>query len=350
MEEHGGNIYEREIILDFSVNVNPFGMPETVKEAALRGVLQSERYPDLYKRNLTKALSKQYHIKTEQIVTGNGAAELIYGIAFALRPEKSLIIGPTFSEYEKALLAYGSQVVHYFTKAENAYEVGMDVLDIIEESECNMMFVCNPNNPTGRLIAPALLEQMIILCENRGIYLVIDECFMELTQKENHPCRNRISTCNYLIILKAFTKSFAMPGLRLGFIFVGSLDAAKQIQSILPPWNVSMPAQFAGEAAAKETVYIQSCMELLIKERTWVCSRLEQFGYKVYPSDTIFLLLEGPEHLQDFCLQHKILIRDAGSFPGIKKNTYRIGIKTHADNEKLLAVLKKAAGECTWQK
>lgn len=362
MEIHGGNIYDKKVELDFSVNVNPFGMPASVQEAAIRGVQEAARYPDIEKRALTDALAAHHHMPGGRILTGNGAAELIYAAAAGIFPRRACVIGPTFVEYGQALEACGCQTDYILTGRENGYRITAQTIERVEhlaaDSDKNgenieMLFLCNPNNPTGTLADRELLKRLFAICKERGIYVCLDECFMEFTERADQdswiPC---LEEYPHLLILKAFTKLYAMPGLRLGYMLTGDEETAAKIRRMLPPWNVSAPAQAAGTAALKETAFAKETSAWLLGERQRVSARLEEIGYKVWDSDTIFFLFEGGEDLQKQCLRRGIYIRDAASFPGIAEGTYRIGVKKREDNDRLLKALEELAEQekKAWQK
>lgn len=355
MEEHGGNIFGRNITLDFSVNINPLGMPPAVREAAVKGAALSYSYPDIEKRRLAAALAGKFRISAERIVTGNGAAELIYAVAAAFGPGRAMVMGPTFGEYETALRAYGWEVARYLADREDGYRFTDKMLHHLEKEEgIRAVFLCNPNNPTGALADPLLLKELARLCGKKEILLIIDECFLELTEKgEGNSLVPLLEECPHMVILRAFTKLYAMPGLRLGYALTGAEETAGKLARMLPPWNVSWPAQMAGCAALEEEVFVEKSREILLREEKWMEDQLTRLGFRVYPSDTVFCLFEGEKDLQEKCLEQGIYIRDGASFPGIREGTWRIGIRKREDNIRLLNILqKKDTGERRqiWQK
>ena len=355
MEDHGGNIYDKDIRIDFSVNVNPFGMPEAVKRAAVRGVEESFRYPDPRQRELRQALSDAFCIPAERIVAGSGAAELIWGITAALQPGKALVCAPSFGEYEGALLARGCQVERFYLGEENDWLATRELVRRTgEEPGLEILFLCHPNNPTGRLVPAEILEDLARVCHERKITLVVDECFLDLTREGEAASALALQRdCPELLVLRAFTKMYAMPGLRLGWLAAGREETAERIRRMLPPWNVSWPAQMAGCAALKEQKFARRSAALLLEEREWLSCQLRKLGFRVWPSETTFLLFEGPKDLQDVCLKEGIYIRDGASFPGLWAGTWRIGVRTRQENQILLEVLGRIMKERKmdrWQK
>ena len=157
---HGGDIYSKIYQLDFSTNINPFGMPESVKQAALNGIEMSIHYPDVQCRELRNAIAKKEHVSAEWIICGNGAAELLFSLVSAKKTEKALLVAPGFAEYEEALKTSNCTIQYYELIKERGFLLGEDYLDALEQ-EIDIAFLCNPNNPTGLLIPPALLEKIL---------------------------------------------------------------------------------------------------------------------------------------------------------------------------------------------
>lgn len=340
MELHGGNIYDKSVNLDFSISVNPFGLPEKVRKEAFRGVEMAEHYPDIHYTALRRSIREYFKITGSEVALANGATELIYALVHVRRPQRALIIGPTFIEYERALETEGCSYEYYMTKEEEGFELKRDILDYLEEKEFDMLFLCNPNNPTGKLVKRSLLRDLIELCERKSITFMIDECFMSFVKKETeHSYMWNHKGLRHLVILRAFTKTFAMPGLRLGYAVSEDTDLMEKIRLAMPPWNVSVPAQYAGVAAMKEMEYLQETKTFIYNEREWMEDQLEKLGFEVIPSKTNFILFRGPQGLQEVCMEKGILIRDAGSFQGMKSGYYRIGLKKRKFNEQLLKVL-----------
>lgn len=340
MELHGGNIYDKSVNLDFSISVNPFGLPEKVRKEAFRGVEMAEHYPDIHYTALRKSIREYFGITGSEVALGNGATELIYTLVHVKRPRRALIIGPTFIEYERALETEGCKYEYFMTKEEEGFELKREILDYLEENEFDMLFLCNPNNPTGKLVKRGLLREMIELCERKSITFMIDECFMSFVKKEaDHSYMWNHKGFRHLVILRAFTKTFAMPGLRLGYAVSEDTDLMEKIRLAMPPWNVSVPAQYAGVAAMKEIEYLKETKTFIYNEREWMEDQLEKIGFEVIPSKTNFILFRGPQGLQEVCMEKGILIRDAGSFRGMREGYYRIGLKKRKFNTQLLKVL-----------
>lgn len=234
MNKHGGDIYGYPGVVDFSANINYLGMPQAVKAAAIRGVEESVHYPQAAHRQLRYAVAKRYHIEEDQILCGNGAAELIYCLVEALQPKRALVMAPSFSEYEEALDSCGCEVLRYLLKKEDAFCPDEGFIRQIQPS-IDMVFVCNPNNPTGGLVSISYIEEVCRMCEKEGAILVVDESFLEFVSQAVS-ARALLKKYESIVILQSFTKIYAMPGLRLGCAFCGKESMVELLQKRLQPW------------------------------------------------------------------------------------------------------------------
>ena len=265
--QHGGDIYTTSCRIDFSANLNPLGMPERVKEAACEGVRRSINYPDVRCSALRSALSEKEQIAMEQIICGNGAAELIFLLAAAEKPQRALLVSPGFAEYGQALEAYGCDICYYDLREENGFSVGEDYITYLT-SDPDIIFLCNPNNPTGVQMPRALLKRIIGVCRERGIRMVLDVCFLDFLEHPQESDFNAVLRENpQLFLLKAFTKTYAMAGLRLGYGLCADEALLARMEQLRQPWSVSIPAQMAGVAALRETDYVSRARTLVQKER-----------------------------------------------------------------------------------
>lgn len=338
--EHGGNIYNYNEIIDFSANINPLGMPLKVREAVMNSADLWEKYPDPECSELRKMLSETENFPFGNVVIGNGADDLIYRIVHAFKPKKAVICVPTFGEYEKALDEIGCTVDRLFLKEENDFCVTSDILDMLTPN-ADILFLCSPNNPTGQLIPPELLKKISVKCMENNIIFVCDECFMGFAENgEKYSLKQYINQNS--IILKAFTKLYAMPGLRLGYALCGSENNADKIHHSGQFWSVSVPAQAAGIAAVEERDYVCKAIDYVKKEREYLGCELQKYGIKVFPSAVNYLLFKAEKRLDDRLIDKGILIRNCASYRGLCEGFYRIAVRTHEENKQLLS----AVGRC----
>lgn len=340
-QTHGGDIYSASYRLDFSSNINPFGMPESVIKAVQEGVKDAIHYPDVQYRELRRAISEAEGTKEDCIICGNGAAEIIFALALAKKPKTGLLTAPGFAEYEQALRTIDCQITFYECRKEAGYAVGEDYLDYLDENP-EIAFLCNPNNPTGLLVEGDLLDRIIEKCHRKNILLVLDECFLNFVEdSERLTKKEYINKTPNLFILKAFTKMYGMPGLRLGYGLCSDRSFLDKMRRVLQPWNVSIPAQCAGIAALKEKQFVQRTRAYVTGERAYMAEELKKLGFEVYDSRANYIFFRGWEDLYDVCFSEGLIVRDCSNYRGLGKGYYRIAIKLREENDELLATLKK---------
>ncbi len=340
---HGGDIYSQEILLDYSANINPLGMPEGVKEAVRRAVDEAAPYPDSSCRRLRKALAAFHQLEEERIICGNGAADLIFQLVFALRPERALVPAPSFSEYGQALKAAGAKIFLYRMKKENGFRFSLrDWMEEADRVRPDMAFFCNPNNPTGLAEGKETVEKMAGFCRERGIFLAVDECFQEfLDEPEACSILGETGRFPHLFVLKAFTKTYAMAGLRLGYGICGDRQILEQMEAVRQPWSVSSLAQAAGLAALREEEYVKRSKTLVKIQRKALKEGLAGLGLEVWDSQANYIFFRGPEGLKERLLDRKILIRSCANYPGLDGSYYRICVGTEKNNQRLLRELEE---------
>jgi threonine-phosphate decarboxylase len=337
---HGGDVYRHPDAIDFSSNMNPFGTPASVIEAARKALLHIRSYPDPLCLKLREALARKHRTDVSQIICGNGAAELLYTYARALRPKKALLPAPAFAEYELALAGTGCSFTYYPLRAEKDFAVEKDFTDCLQ-SGIDLVVLCNPNNPTGRLTDPALLEEIVEICRSRNIRLLVDECFLDFCSEKDRSLVPFLADNPNLFLLKAFTKLYAMAGLRLGYALCSDTAFLEQMRLQVQPWNVSLPAQEAGLAALGEDDYVKRTVRYLEKERPWMKRELEQAGLKVSDGRADYLFFQGPANLAPALLEKGILIRDCANYRGLGEGCYRAAVRLHEENLRLTESLRE---------
>lgn len=353
---HGGDWegYRREyggMPLDFSANVSPLGMPDTVRRAAADALADAWRYPDPLCRQLRDALAACHGVDAGQIVCGAGAADLIFRLVLARRPRRALVTAPTFAEYEQALVLVGCAVEHLTLREETGFVPGQDLLDAVRPG-IDMVFLCEPNNPTGRTSPKALLQQVLARCAGCGALLVVDECFNEfLPDPAGHTLTGELSGEHgkNLAVLRAFTKSFAMAGLRLGYVLCGDAALAERLYHCGPPWAVSGPAQAAGVAALQAAPHCLPELRAVIgAERPRLAAALEAMGCKVIPGEANYLLFyhARPDGSPDAGLAARlrtkgVLLRDCSNYLGLGPGWYRTAVRGTEENGELLKRMRE---------
>lgn len=343
---HGGNIYpylqENGCEpLDFSVNISPLPVPEVIKRAFIDEAEHLHRYPDNDCLELREKLSVKYNVPAERIVIGNGASDLIYRIAYALKCKNVLMPVPAFSEYEAAFSVAGTKTEFYYTDGTKDFVIDSDLVDAISpETDAVIMGV--PANPSGKLVDDRTLSEILKKCSECGTYLILDECFLPFIKDGLS-----ISTEDFnerLIIIRSFTKIFAMPGVRLGYCLCGAGELADKIKKAGAPWQVSSMACKAGVAALEMDEYVKKVRDVVNSERSRLYDVLEKAGAKVVKSDADFILFQSDKLTEEEFLKRGIMIRNCGNFRGLDDTWHRIAVKNSEDNDKLIAAITDIAG------
>lgn len=339
---HGGDIYRNHVTSDFSVNINPLGMPEAVKEALRGAVEKCTCYPDISSHRLCEAVAKRLNVPKEYLLFGNGASELFMAAVHGVQPRKTVIVIPSFYGYEYAAKAWDGEIVYYETHREDGFTLRGDFFEVLTE-EVDLLFLANPNNPVGNLISREELRRVLTHCRENGICVILDECFIEFCDKE-YSALPEIEKFPNLILVRAFTKIFAVPGVRLGYLVCSNSLLLEKVSRQLPEWNVSVLAQEAGCACAIQTDFMAKTREYIREERQFLENGMKQAGMYVFPGEADFLLIYCEMPLYDMLLEKGILIRDCQNFRGLSKGFYRIAVKSREENEMLLNVI----GEIKW--
>ena len=340
---HGGDIYCGGIRLDFSANTNPMGTPERVVEAAALSLKHADRYPDPYARELVDAIAEYHGLPKEYILAGAGAAELIYSYCLAGSFRTALTAAPTFQEYGLALESTGTEVSCFYLDEEADFRLDDGIVDMIRETRPDAVFICNPNNPSGKLADPGLLHDILHASDELGIRMFLDECFVELAEGES--LIGELKNHRGLTILRAFTKNYGMAGLRLGYVLSSDSELLSAMSGKVQPWNLSTPAQAAGVQALKEKEFLKTSIELIKEEREYLAGGLRDLGLRVIGSDVNFLLFKGPEDLCEKLRERGILLRNCDNFKGLGPGWYRIAVKLRDENEVLLKEIGNALGD-----
>ena len=341
---HGGDIYGEEVRLDFSANTNPLGTPEGVIRAMRESLGRVDRYPDPYCRRLVRAISQFEGVGPERILCGNGAAELIYSFCEAAGIRRGVELAPTFSEYALGLTRNGGTMERYTLTRESEFQLDGAFLHFLERVRPDAVFLCNPNTPTGKTISRHLLEEILAFCGEHAIRLFVDECFADLSDREE-TLKDLLEENPHLFILKAFTKSYGMAGVRLGYCLCADEDLLTRMAHTVQPWNVSTLAQAAGTAALEEGEFLRKTRALIQRERVWLREQLEDLGFWVCPSEANYLLFRGPETLHRDLRKQKITIRNCDNYYGLGPGWYRTAVRRREENEQLIQAIREVLGK-----
>ena len=341
---HGGDWagYRAEFgcdALDFSANVSPLGLPAGVAAAITNALPTADRYPDPLCRELRAALAGAEGVPADWILCGNGAADLIFRLALAVRPRRALLPAPTFAEYEAALQTVGCAVQRVFLREENEFAVTEEFIDAVTP-ETDIVFLCQPNNPTGQVTPPALVERLVRRCAECSAVLVVDECFLDfLPDRDAWTAKQLLRDTPQLIILKAFTKLYAMAGVRLGYALCGDAALLEKMRGAGQPWAVSSLAQAAGLAALQETAYAGAVRALIAEQRPRMAAGLRALGLRVMDGQANYLLFRATPDFGEKLRRRGAVVRSCANYPGLDAAWYRTAVRTAEENTRLLQIM-----------
>lgn len=353
---HGGDIYNNRIEYDFSVNTNPLGAPREIYESVEKMPGMFEHYPQLCSGQLKSSLANKLGINDEYLVMGNGASELLMAICLGLGPQTVFVTNPSFTGYNHVINACKARRVEIalpenddFCYRTEYLEAALEAAPAIEKAERAVLILTSPNNPTGRCIGQDEMQRTLKLCESNNITVVLDECFVRLCDDPESSMIDAVSQYDNLIIVSAFTKTFAVAGVRLGYMVCANNALREAVEGVIPEWNVSTVAQRVGLMILEQTdieSYLQSSREVIAREREYLAGQMREMGIKVYPSNANYLLIGvGPGiDLYGKMIDEGILIRDCTDYGMKAEGYYRIAVKNHDENVIFIDKLKEILG------
>ncbi len=340
---HGGDIYEvkrkfKKEIIDFSANINPLGLPLRAKRTIYENFDKILHYPDPNSRNITRKIAKYWGINEKNVLLGNGSVELIYLIMSTYKPETTLVPAPTFSEYERAAKSVKSKVRFLKLGEKEGFRFNLPHLN-----KMDILFLCNPNNPTGNLV----VKNREIIGKFAGKLVVLDEAFMDfLPDQKNYTLIWKAVKKRKIVVLRTLTKFFALPGLRIGYL-IGHEEIVNKLKQHQVPWSTNSLAQIAAEEILNDKKYINKTYKLIREERDFLFRQLAKIeGLKPYSSVTNFLLVKiektgvTSKSLKELLIEKGILIRDCSNFRNLNDKYIRVAVRSRKENLKLLAALK----------
>ncbi|NMM64648.1 aminotransferase class I/II-fold pyridoxal phosphate-dependent enzyme [Clostridium sp. P21] len=360
--EHGGDVYTEGIlkgkeILDFSSNINPLGVPVSFRDHINEALEAVKKYPDVEYRSLKKYIreylefsrnyfkdepckTNKFSICESDIVLGNGAAEIIDLSISCFK--KVCIVVPSFIEYEKNALKWGCNVIYSTMKKDMTYDYE-DILFKIQKSD--LLIIGNPNNPNGGIINKDEFKTILDFCEENNKTIIIDEAFIEFTGKNNFSFLEEIESYKCIFIIRALTKFFAMPGIRIGYGISKNEKLISEIKSKQNPWNINCFAETAAKYVLKDKDYIENSLIWIDEERKYMISNLKKIGFieEVYSTYSNFVLCRlknlDCQKLYKTCLEKGIAIRKCDNFRTLNEKYIRLAIKSREDNNRVIKLL-----------
>jgi len=303
-------------VLDFSVCTNPFMPPPGIRE--MMGAMPIEQYPDSQAAELRERLSERLGIPAENILAGNGTTELIrlITLAYFRRNDSTIILEPTYGEYEIAGRIAGARTLRYrATGASNFTPKIEEVVNLIKQRQPRAVFICNPNNPTGKYLSRRDIEK--VMDNLRDGLLILDEAYVAFAEEPWNSLD--LTGRGNAVVLRSMTKDYGLPGLRLGYA-VASREIIASLRTVLPPWNVNTIAQGVGTAVLKQDEYLKETLRKVQDAKRFLMEELDRMGFKVLPSDAHYFLVKVGKatECQRALLEKGILVRDCTSF-GLKE-------------------------------
>ncbi|HHT9137439.1 MAG TPA: threonine-phosphate decarboxylase CobD [Candidatus Wunengus sp. YC60] len=350
---HGGHInhiinHGNDGILDFSASINPLGYPENVRKVIFENFDNILHYPDIDCTNLRKCIGQNIGHSDDEIIVGNGSTELFYLIPRALKPAKGIVFQPTFSEFAEALKCSHAGVVNHVLKVEEDFCFTYRE-DHFNDKKVEMVFLCNPNNPTGQLVEKAIILSMVK--QHPDITFVIDEAFIDFVDEpERYSVIQESCVLQNLIVVRSLTKFYGFPGLRIGYL-AAHADIVKKLMEYKEPWSVNALAQFAATVAIEDKGFVSSSREFMFKERLYLFNELSGI-YGLFPykpaANYIFIKINKSGMtsllLREQMLDYGIAIRDCSNFIGLNDKYFRVAVRTREENIRLIDALKVETG------
>lgn len=338
---------KKEDIISFSANVNPLGVSPLLRASLSEKIDAITTYPDREYTSLRKCIADYCHTDFENIIVGNGSTELISLFIQIEHPKKALVIGPTYSEYEREISLGGGTTLYYPLKEKDNFTLDVDHFISKLNESIDLLVICNPNNPTSSCITRKAMRRILDECKQHDIYVMVDETYVEfadnMSQIDSIPLTNYY---NNIIILRGTSKFFAAPGLRLGYAVTGNRDLIKAINTRKNPWTINSLAVVAGETMFKDTSYIEATKQLISSERERCYQALSASpDYKVYKPSGNFMLVKimkeelTSEYLFDKAIRQGMMIRDCSTFPFLDNKFIRFCFMNPDDNTRLLKCL-----------
>ena len=335
---------DSRIHLDANESFLPLPAPILEELAAAVPQVAFNRYPDPAAQELCQAFAQYYGVPVENVAAGNGSDELITVLftGFLQKGEAFATLEPDFSMY--AFNGYLQEARHVPIPKGEDYAIDVDsTVETCQREGVKLLIFSNPGNPTS-LVCPRE-EVRRLICGLPDTLVVLDEAYMDFSDQSLLP---EFQQYDNLLILRTCSKAFGMAGLRLGYGICSDPELLLRMEMRLQPWNVSIPAQEAGIAALREGEFVDRARRLVFEESAFLKAELEKLGYHVFASQANYLFFKGEDWLGEALLEEKIMIRDCSNYPGLSGGFWRIAVKTHEENQRLLEAVGKVRE--AWQK
>lgn len=341
---------KKEKITSFSANVNPLGVSPELKQTLASRLDAITSYPDREYTVLRKCIADYAETDYQNVIVGNGSTELISLFIQIEHPKKALIIGPTYSEYEREISLGGGTSLYYPLKEEEDFKLNVSDFSKQLNENIDLLVVCNPNNPTSTSINRKDMRKILDICKQHDITVMVDETYVEFS--DHYEQITAVPLTNYynnIIILRGISKFFAAPGLRLGYAVTGNHSLMKEINTRKNPWTINSLAEIAGELMFTDTNYIEATKNLISSERKRIYAKLCMLEHlKVYEPTANFVLVRilkeeiTSQDIFDAMIRKEMMIRDCSTFPFLDNKYIRFCFMKPEMNDKLLSCLEES--------
>ena len=345
---HGGDIYNNIVDIDFSVNLNPYVIPsvrEALEESVREGTNMAGCYPDPDQTAVRSAIAGSEHVDPDCVFAGNGSSEIIMALVNYLSPSRALLTKPCFYGYEYALeSARACRIEKYDLKEEEGFELHEDFRNMLTR-DVNLLFLADPNNPTGKNTDEDLLEEILDTSDELGISVILDQSFFTISDKylkcTDEYVADKIKHHKNLFIVRSYTKSFALPGIRMGYV-ISRTENISGLRRCVPEWNlssISTALMRRLSVIAADGSFYNDSIKMIAEERQYLATGLSGLGYTVFSSNTNFILLKSQKDIYEKLLSRRILIRRYDDQTGPGQRYFRVAVRSHEDNMKLIDTL-----------
>lgn len=351
---HGGDIYNNRVDIDFSVNLNPYPLDkeseEKIKAAMCAGMKTARLYPDIAQKDVRTAIARANDVDPGCVYAGNGASEIIKAVTSMAAPKTALLIEPCYSGYENALVTCeGCEIRRVILNEENGFAITDELPDSITVG-IDILYIQDPVNPTGKSMDPRIMYTILEKANRCYITVLYDRSFYHLSDisiDDRMPTADILNRFDNVYVVSSYTKSFALPGIRMGYVMSTNRNISGLIP-YFPEWNLSSVATEMIKTCSdisENSDYLNRSAEYIRKERLFLSKALSELGFKVFESDTVFILIKGMKGLYDLLLKKGILIRGCEDFHGLGDSFYRIAVRSHEDNGRLLKAVREVMDE-----
>lgn len=338
---------KKENITSFSANVNPLGVSPLLRKTLSDKIDAITSYPDREYTSLRRCIANYTGCEPQHVIVGNGSTELISLFIQIKHPQKALIIGPTYSEYEREISLGGGTSLYYPLKEEEDFKINVNNFLTHLHEGVDLLVICNPNNPTSTSITNEQMRVILDACKQHDIFVMIDETYVEFADNMNEIESTPLTYYyNNLIILRGISKFFAAPGLRLGYSISGNLDLIKEINKRKNPWTINSLAEVAGTIMFTDKEYIEATKKLISTERARIYNILsKEKSLKPYQPSANFILVKiedetlTSQDIFESAIRKNLMIRDCSTFPFLSNKFFRFCFMDPKKNDELLACI-----------